>query len=213
MGDVRSEFFKKNESRWADPATQMGTANAGCWNWGVGMFGALMLGVGLPVLLVNISYGMHSLYGGHGQQDPNGTVWLGARLGEMLSLMIIGSIFCSPGVVVLGSAVFSISLADARRGNSWREVLMGACVLGGLLSFLNLPGYLCLELLGNDIGVRVLKVIILFLVAGVAAGAWLARVAWRVVHPQERWIPAFSLTTLLGLVLVWGVIMAVFAPR
>jgi len=177
--------------------------------------GRVVIGVGLPVILVNVSYGFYSLWGRHGGDQPGEAVVLslGGRLVEMLQLMMFGMIFCGPGVVVLGSAVFAVSVADARGGLNWRRVLIGAWVLGGLLAFLNLPGYMCLELLGNDPAIRALKVILLFLVAGVAAGTWIARVAWRVTHRQDSWLPAFSLTSLMGLMLVWAGIMAVFAPR
>lgn len=206
MRDIKDEFesnyYREERAR-----------RAGFGDWFMAISGALILGVGFPVALVNVSYGFHSLFGSHGQQDPEALLSLGQRLGEMLQLMFAGALFCSPGVVVLGSAVFSISIADVRKGTRWREVLLGAWALGGLLSFLNLPGYLCLELLGTDMTMRVVKVVILFLVAGVAAGTWISRVAWRVIHPRDPILPAFSLKSLLGLVLVWAAIMAVFAPR
>jgi hypothetical protein len=79
-------------------------------------------------------------------------------------------------------------------------------VLGVACAFLNLPGYAA----GMYVGLP--RLLALFVVAGATCGLWIAWQAYRNIHPEAGCFPQYRLSTLLMLVIAWGVVLALFTP-
>ncbi|MEI6233975.1 MAG: hypothetical protein WCT04_13040 [Planctomycetota bacterium] len=130
---------------------------------------------------------------------------------EFVILLVAGTIFCGPGASVLSSILLLIL---ERRSLVWTlQQTMWGGVLGGIaMAFLNVPGYMVGFILEDDPYVYS-RVTLLFAVAGSTCGLWIAWVAWRSQHPGERFLPRFSLRTLIVVVLLWGAVMLAFQPK
>ena len=118
--------------------------------------------------------------------------------------------FVATGAFLLGLWLFY----DLVRRWEWlnsRPPLLAGAMLGVVLAFMNLPGYLAYELLKGDF--RIHRLIALFLVAGSTSGAWIAWQAYRTKKPEVPFWPQYSIRSLLLLIIAWGALLALFAPK
>mgnify|MGYP001616675931 CR=1 FL=1 len=82
--------------------------------------------------------------------------------------------------------------------------------VGSVIAFLNLPAHLSAVLFEWDSSLDLLRYILLFIVSGASCGAWIGWQAYRAENPQAGFFPPCSLKTLLGVVLAWGALLALF---
>jgi len=183
------------------------------WLWAIG--GSLVLGLTLPVLLV--------VWNGQGQVDllpMNGPTWQSKVTAQQMIegailLLAAAMIFCGPIAAVLALVVYAAlrKHADVATASLHLIAKRGA-IIAGLMAFLNVFGYLAVGFLPMDHPVPVwVRLPLLFIVAGVSCGMWIAWQAWRATRPTEPVLPRYSLSWLLMLVIGWGAVMAVYAPK
>ena len=94
-----------------------------------------------------------------------------------------------------------------------RSITSGA-LWGMGLAFLNFPGLCVLEFLYDEHEpiVSVLRVALLYVVAGSTCGMWIGWQAWRGFRPSEGFLPRFTLRTMLMIVMLWGTVLVAFQP-
>jgi hypothetical protein len=177
--------------------------------------GSLIIGVTLPVLLTC----WHTWPGGPGMVSMMGDVDLqqyrDGGIGQFLwlsaVLQVTALILCGPGAVILAAVIYAnfreMYEHDDKVQSRQTPPFISMMLVGTVAAFLNLPAYASAEF------VQPARMIILFIVAGATCGLWIGWQAWRATHPEERWLPKFSLATLLLLAIAWGGLMLIFAPE
>lgn len=184
----------------AYPAKVAARAKVGIVYYLEAALGSVMIGVSLPCLLVSLR-----------TIDKSQPIEIGSVFADVIGTLIVATIFCGPGAVVLSIILLKI-LAPRSVGWTLRQTMCAGVLAGVAMAFLNLPGYFVFEILKYDTFL-VVRVALLFAVAGASCGLWIAWQAWRATRPQERFLPRFSLRTLLLLVFLWGAVMLAFQPR
>jgi hypothetical protein len=194
----------------------------GLWTGVWAGLGAVALGVTLPTLLVCWNCGR---LGVTRFTDDYGVPYeptCSQILDRCVGLEVIATVACGPGALILTAFLY----ANLKRGageaeTRLREVVERGMFLGACLAFLNLPAYGCVALLPETSRLLPetsrfllgLKVMALFAVAGASAGAWIGWQAWRATHTKEPFWPRYSLLTLIVVVVAWGALMGLFAPK
>lgn len=178
------------------------------WLWTV--IGALVLGLGFPIILVLWNNGIvNNLLAV--LQDPSlyySLDW------ERVDVMIFGAVvLCGPIAMFLALAVYRDLYIQSRREDAkLGEVARRGVIAAVLLAFLNVPGYLVFLFLDANAVSIFIKVPMLFIVAGASCGLWIAWQAWRETHKDAPFFPRYSLIWMLALMLCWAGLLAVFAP-
>lgn len=172
--------------------------------------GAVLIGVILPTLLVCWNCGSA---GPQIHSPPAAS--LVELIASWVRLTFFAVMGCGPGAAILATVLYRNLKRGANEAETkLREVVDRGMFLGALMAFLNVPGYLCGAVLPRmNPGVLLLKMAALFVVAGASAGAWIGWQAWRATHPKEPFWPRYSLLTLLIVVIAWGALMGLFAPK
>ncbi len=173
----------------------------GCLNYLMAALGSVLIGVTLPCALV----GLRTLGNIQIQNGPDHHHF------DFVDMVVVAIIFCSPGAIVFSLLLLAILERQAANWSLRRSMVEGA-IFGIMMAFANVPGYFAIVLLQGDTFVYA-RVMLLFVVAGASCGIWIAWQAWRKTHPQERFLPRFSLRTIMLLVLLWGAVMLVFQPQ
>ena len=162
--------------------------------------GSVPIGVTLPCILVSLRL--------INRPSVEGVIFIEFN---PFAIFVCAVIFCGPGAIVLSLILLKILVSKT---TDWtlRQIICAGMFGGIAMAFCNLPGYLVIELLHGDTFVLE-RVTLLFAVAGASCGMWIAWQAWRASHPKERFLPRFSLRTLMLLVFLWGIVMLAFQPR
>ncbi len=182
--------------------------------------GSVLVGVTIPVLLVcwhNSKEVTDQLRLEIGQPAVSP---LFDRLYALTSLEAIATMFCGPGAVVLSILLYTFTLkrlghnspAQPKREPESHELLWVCMWRGALISFLNFPGLLSFVLVGDNGVMQFVRFFLLFVVAGATCGAWTGWQVYRHLNPTAPFFPRYRLSTLLGLVFAWAVLLAIFAP-
>src|SRR5258706_13413848 len=130
----------------------------------------------------------------------------------MFQMIFAALIFCGPGIVIISTLLYFFF----RTGSSVRREDEGTAIRVGMIwgvgiSWLNFPALLVRVFL-DEYPLSALRVITLFLVTGATCGGWVAWQAYREAHPERRWLPRFTMGTLLVLTLAWGLLLMLFMP-
>lgn len=174
-------------------------APIGCLYYIWAALGSILIAVTLPVLLVALRVCIHP------QRSGEDAV-------AMLLAMVAGAAFlCSPLTIIL-SSVLLMMLAQSKEVRTMKQTIQAGAIRGVGMAFLNLPGYFSAAFMIRDDSFAVLRMILLFIVAGSSCGVWIGWQAWRVRNPGERFFPRFTLQTLLLFVFLWGGVMLAFQP-
>ncbi|HYG76905.1 MAG TPA: hypothetical protein VEK08_18010 [Planctomycetota bacterium] len=188
-------------------------AKRGVPEWLLACLGTLGFGITAPVLLACFYVSFDIDQGMRGYADDARHMSLGLALQQFISLELTALFLCGPGAVILCLIVYAILRADpAAAQETPDEILLRGRWVGAVIAFANLPGYLSGFVLGWERPLTELRVALLFIVAGVVSGSWIAWQAWRASHPNAPFMPRYSLTTLLGCLLALGAVLTVFAP-
>lgn len=185
------------------------------WAWAA--VGSIVIGLTLPVLLVmwNAKGQLGDLLPGMGPVTvPRPATFLEV-LGNTLGITVFAVGLCGPpaAVFAVGVYVYLRKYADDVGASLSALAQRGAIVAAGV-AFVNVPGYLAIVFMPSEHPVPiVVRLGMLFIVAGVSCGMWIAWQAWRATRPTEPALPRYSLSWLLMLVIAWGAVMAVFAPK
>jgi hypothetical protein len=127
------------------------------------------------------------------------------RLEQIVDLQIISFVVLfalSPGALVLASSYYLFLRSIRSEGpNYYRWAALG----GVLLSFLNIPAYFFSFMVPS-----MWHTMVLFIVAGIMCGLWIAWQAHRFRHPDSPVLPRFSLRSLILAVVVWGALLSAF---
>ena len=156
--------------------------------------GSLLLGVMLPVLLVCW----------HSRMVPN--------LASIAELECVATPLFGPAAAVLSGLLFKIL---SNQKEPAKEVVRTGIIGGAVMSFLNFPsllvGVMFSEIHERD-GMFLVRLIVLFAVSGGTCVAWTGWQVFRSAHRDAPFFPRFGLATLLGVVIAWAVLLAIFAP-
>ena len=172
----------------------------GCVHYFVAAVGSMIIGIAIPSLLVGLRLSRKGLF----DEKPE---YLLKNIGL---LFVLGIAVCGPGAMLLSTLLLSKLSRPSVLRTQYKTMLTGA--QGGIaIAFLNVPGYFIAIVLRNDTFVQ-LRVALLFVVSGCTCGLWVAWQAWRSSHPGERFLPRFTLQTLILLVILWGAVLVVFQP-
>ena len=183
--------------------------------WLMACAGAIVIGVTLPTLLVcwNASTPLTSLIlDGGGPISPS----IAQVMEDFILVEIIATVGCGPGALCLGLLLYGRLSRRAKEQQTEASALIKRGLFFGMgLAYLNLPGYLAIIFMPSQDhpDIKFAKIMLLFAVSGASCGVWIAWQAYRSAHEGERFLPRFTLSTLMGLVFGWGLLMAVFAPR
>jgi hypothetical protein len=177
--------------------------------WLMSCVGAIVIGVTLPVLLVCWNcWRTGPLLPMDDDFASAGGPPLIVVLDRSAGLLFIATFCCGPGAVLL--AVILHNVLSAMKGGEPHEIMRKGALLGAVLAFLNVPGFMAGALLHGDyVGFRLAC---LFLVSGATCGAWIAWQAYRSNNAAPLF-PRYSLRTLLVIVFLWGLLLAIFAPQ
>lgn len=110
------------------------------------------------------------------------------------------------GVVLLFDLHDDLGRAPPQDEGPWMR--QGA-ILGALFAFLNLPGWGFFTLL-SPTGLNLLRFLALTALTGACAGAWVGWEAYRSRQTPLRRFPRLHLSSLIGLALAAGCVMALF---
>ena len=171
--------------------------------------GSVLFGVSIPVALVSLSCGRHGVtpFGSAGPIRPWSEV-----LGNWVIIELMATLLCAPGAIVLTNLLRSHCRDVLRRKKSPRAVHWSGMLTGSMLAFLNFPAYGAYTYI-EDQSHPLLKLALLFIIAGATSGIVVSWQAWREVNPDEGYWPRFSLGSLMIAVIAWGALLAVFAPE
>lgn len=178
------------------------------WHYFWSAFGSISVGIALPSFLTILYISKTPEF----QRSP---------VYDTLILLALAFIGCSPLAVLLSVILFAFLSTKVHKWTLRRAINLSA--LGGvLLAFLNIPGYgvffYIIMHLGNNLMsdwlalTLILRVALLFIVAGASCGMWIGWQAWRSFSIDSKFIPRFSLGTLMLLVLMWATVMLAFQP-
>lgn len=187
----------------------------GCWAWA--LVGSIVIGVTLPTLLVCMNCGRRGVFPGlpgDGSEGPPVPPSWEKLIIDWTGLQAAALMFCGPGAAILAWWLFLAAekASHPDEGASAQKIIKREMIFGAIAAFVNLPGLGAGLILPYDRLVWV-RLPLLFIVAGASSGAWIGWQAWRSAHPEERLIPRFSLGTLLLVLVAWGALLAVFAPK
>jgi thioredoxin 1 len=179
--------------------------------WLMACLGALVIGVTLPVLLVSWHTwprGPFAEFNANLNENtgPVPALSFGEFAHDCVGLQITATIFCGPGAMILALLMY-LYLRNSFPADAEARRMKVGIALGATLAFFNFPGYLAGALFHSW-----LRLIALFIVAGATSGSWIAWQAHRARNDQAGILPRYTLKTLLVIVVVWGGLMAVFAP-
>jgi len=184
------------------------------WAWAAA--GSIVFGLALPILLVvwNSKGQFADLLPGMGAPVPQTTPTFWGVVETLVGVTFFAMAFCGPIAAVLAVLVYVELRRHADKEDaSLSYVVKRGAVIAGVAAFVNVPGYLAGVLMPAEHPVPMfVRLPVLFIVAGVTCGMWIAWQAWRASRPMEPVLPRFSLSWLLMLVIAWGAVMAVFAP-
>ena len=171
--------------------------------------GSVLIGVTLPVLLCLWTLSGEAM---HPKGGAKPDLSLDTIAGEAVGLELIAVMFCGPGAIILGLLLYW-HLCHKSKVMTEDELIHGSMWRGALIAFLNLPGFFALILLNDSPQLAVIRIISLFLVAGATSGMWVAWQVCRKNNPLCGFIPRYRLSTLMGVVFAWAVLLALFAPH
>lgn len=172
---------------------------------------SIIVGVTIPVLLVCWHNSKEITKQLQLSAEAEVSMTLADRARALVSLEMIATIFCGPGAVVLSAMLFSF-LSHNKQNYGADSFLKTGLFGGAALSFFNFPGLLSGTVLGDSGPMVVVRVGLLFIVAGATCGAWTGWQVYRSAHRDAPFLPRYRLSTLLGLVFAWALLLAIFAP-
>lgn len=190
-----------SDSKSSIPAPRQIVTQAGIRYYGAAALGSVAIGILLPFFLVCLRLM------GKPQSAAHQFVDWG------LDSLFVAMFFCGPGAFLLALVLFKVLMLEsqARNWSQARTFVWGA-VLGPVFATINFPGYFVGDVLKADDFIFE-RVMLLFAVAGTTCGLWVAWQAWRASHRHEKFLPRFSLRTLMLMVVLWGCAMLAFQPR
>ena len=171
----------------------------GCFRYIKAVVGSVFIGVTLPSILV-IMRCIHQPQYTHGLYSEIGPI-------GTFAAALFG---CGPGAVLLSCVLLS-TLSNRKDELTLRETFKAGAVSGIKFAFLNVPGYLVFTILVDD-NFAIVRVLMLFVVAGATCGMWIAWQAWSGWYAETRILPRFTLSTLMVFVFAWGAVMLLFQP-
>ena len=179
---------------------------------GSALAGSILIGVIVPCFLSWIA-----TYGGESYTVVNGvavdTTEFQWHFNELFMLMFLALLFCAPGAAILSSILYFIfRKIKAVELDSEGSAIKTGLIVGAFTSVLNFPGFFSYAVLERypQVGLRIG---LLFVVTGATCGAWTAWQTYREAHPERKFLPRFTMMTLLVFALGWGVLLMVFMPK
>ena len=169
-------------------------------HYALAALGSVLIGVTLPSLLTAMRLCLLDKYANE-------------RVLNFLILQALALLGCGPGAVMLALILMSFLALKTPQWSVKRSITSGA-LWGVGLAFLNFPGLCVLAFLYDEHEpiVSVLRVALLYVVAGSTCGMWIGWQAWRGFRPSEGFLPRFTLRTMLMIVMLWGTVLVAFQP-
>lgn len=178
--------------------------------------GVMAIGVLVPSLLIWCRTGNIGITRFEGSLSSSGNqpVKLEWNLSDMGALTLGAAFMCGPGALV--ACVYGMGrlrLMRAIQHGSERVAMAKGGRLGVFFAFLNLPAFFGAKFFRGEDEWWWLRFAALLAITGASCGAWVGWQAYKEWHTERGMFPAFTLQTLLVLVILYGFLVGLYFPR